>query len=87
MQLRTERRVMNVGEPAKPVISLSISPKNPSGYLIVGLGLGVVFGFILGSFVGMSMGDKSLLMVQGLWNKLFNVNADGQRVHFELLLQ
>lgn len=87
MQLKAERRLMKVGEAPKPVVSLQISPKNPSGYLVVGLGLGVLFGFVLGSVVGMSMGDKSLLLIQSVWNKLFNVNADGERVHFELLLQ
>lgn len=87
MQLKTRNHELKIGDHPHPVVSLKIAPENSAGYLVAGIGLGVVFGFVLGSVFGVSMGGKSLLLIQDLWNRLFNVNADGQRVHFELLLQ
>jgi hypothetical protein len=88
MQLRTRNHELKIAsDGTQPVVSLAIAPRNSAGYLVAGVGLGLVFGFLVGSVFGVMFGDKSLLMIQGVWNRLFNVNADGQRVHFELLLQ
>jgi len=88
MQLRTRNHELKIAsDGTQPVVSLAIAPRNSAGYLVAGVGLGLVFGFLVGSVFGVTFGDKSLLMIQGVWNRLFNVNADGQRVHFELLLQ
>jgi len=88
MQLRTRNHELKIAsDGTQPVVSLAIAPKGSAGYLVVGMGLGVLFGFLIGSVFGATFGDKSLMMVQSVWNRLFNVNADGQRVHFELLLQ
>ena len=87
MQIKTQRSVSAVGDRKQPVVSVAISPKAPSGYLILGMGLGLVFGFVLGSVLAFSVGDKSLLFAQHLWNRFFGVDTDSEHVHFELLLQ
>ena len=88
MQVRTERRVFNVGgEQQKPTVTVAIAPKTVSSYLFVGLGLGLLLGFIAGSVMTLLVGDKSLLLVQQLWSRLTGTGANGERVHFELLLQ
>ncbi len=88
MQLRTGNHELKIaGGGTQPVVSLAIAPRNSAGYLVAGVGLGLIFGFLAGSVFGVTFGDKSLLMIQGIWNRLFNVSGDGERVHFELLLQ
>ena len=62
-------------------------PRSPSNYLIAGILIGLVFGFVMGTLVALNMGDKSLLFAQHLWNRIFNEEAEGERVHFEWLLQ
>src|SRR5438876_733697 len=62
-------------------------PRSPSNYLIAGILIGLVFGFVMGTLVALNMGDKSLLFAQHLWNRIFNEEAEGDRVHFEWLLQ
>lgn len=87
MQIRTKNRELNIGDQPHPVVSLHIMPRNSAGYLVAGMGLGLLFGFIAGSVVGVSMGGKGLMLIQDVWNRVFNISPDGQRVHFELLLQ
>ena len=87
MQLRTRNHELKIGDQPQPVVSLHIAPRNSAGYLVAGMGLGLLFGFVLGSVFGVTTGGRGLLLIQDLWNRVFNVNPDGQRVHFELLLQ
>lgn len=87
MQVKTERGLLNIGNSPRPPIHVSIAPKSFSGYLVVGLGVGVIFGFALGSVVTLLTGEKSLLFAQSLWDRLKRANEDEDRVHFELLLQ
>jgi hypothetical protein len=87
MQLRTERSLVTIGNRERPVVSVAVTPKSSPGYLIAGIALGVLLGFVLGSVVTLSVGDRSLAMVQALWNRLSGVTTDGERVHFEWLLQ
>ena len=87
MQVKTERSLLNIGNHPRPVVSVAIAPKTASGHLAVGMALGLVFGFIIGSVVALSLGDKSLTLAQQLWSRLFGLSDDGERVHFELLLQ
>ena len=87
MRIKTQSSVSKDGDHQRPLVSVAIQPKGTSGYLVAGIGLGMVFGFILGSVVALSVGDKSLLLAQHLWDRLFGVDTDGERVHFELLLQ
>ncbi len=68
-------------------ITLEISPKSSPGYLVAGIAIGAVSGFIAGSIVTLLIGEKSLLLVQHLWNRLTSGRQDGERVRFELLLQ
>lgn len=68
-------------------ITLEIAPKSSPGYLIAGIAIGAVSGFIAGSIVTLLIGEKSLLLVQHLWSRLTSGRQDGERVHFELLLQ
>src|SRR3989442_11974522 len=77
-----------------PVQSKIQNPKSkiqtsgsPSNYLIAGILIGLVFGFVMGTLVALNMGDKSLLFAQHLWNRIFNEETEGDRVHFEWLLQ
>ena len=70
-----------------PVVSVSVASKSASGYLLAGMALGLVFGFIIGSVTALMVGDKSLLFAQHLWNRLLGAEADSERVHFEWLLQ
>jgi hypothetical protein len=63
------------------------SSGSPSNYLIAGILIGLVFGFVMGTLAALTMGDKSLLFAQHLWNRIFNVEAEGEKVHFEWLLQ
>jgi hypothetical protein len=86
MQIRTERS-LNIGDRRRPAIKVAIAPKSLPGYLFVGLGIGLLFGFVAGSVVTLVMGEKSLVMVQQLWNRLTSADENGERVHFELLLQ
>ena len=70
-----------------PVVTVAVASKSASGYLLAGMALGLVFGFIVGSVTALTIGDKSLLFAQHLWNRLLGVQADSERVHFEWLLQ
>ena len=63
------------------------SSRSPSNYLIAGILIGLVFGFVMGTLAALNMGDKSLLFAQHLWNRVFGLDADGEQVHFEWLLQ
>ena len=88
MQVKTQRGALTIGSrQQKPVVSLSLTPESPTNYLIIGVGLGVVLGFILGTVAAFTLGSKSLLLAQTLWNRLFGAESDSERVHFELLLQ
>jgi hypothetical protein len=88
MQLRTRNHELKIASDGnQPVVSLAIAPRNSAGYLVAGVGLGLAFGFLVGAIFGATLGDKSLLLIQDLWNRASSVNSDGQRVHFELLLQ
>ncbi|MEO6458642.1 MAG: hypothetical protein ABIO92_10300 [Chloroflexia bacterium] len=88
MQVKTERGIYKIGNQERPTVSLAIAPRATSAHLIVGLAIGALLGFVAGSALTLLVGEKSLLLVQHLWNRLTNAtNADGERVHFELLLQ
>ena len=87
MQIKTSSGLVNTGSRSRPVVSLAIHPKAQSGQLVTGVAIGLVFGFALGSVVALSIGDKSLLVAQHLWKRMFNTDTDNEQVHFELLLQ
>lgn len=87
MQVRTEPSLLSAGDRQGPALSVSISPQALPGHLIAGIGLGILFGFILGSIITLLIGDKSLLLAQHLWNRLVGAQEEGDHVHFELLLQ
>ena len=88
MQVKTERGIFKVGNQERPSVSVAIAPRSTSAYLIAGLAIGTLLGFVAGSVLTLLIGEKSLVLVQHLWNRLTNAtNADGERVHFELLLQ
>jgi hypothetical protein len=89
MQVKTRHGQLHIGrQEQRPTISLAIQPQVPTGYLLTGVVLGVVLGFVAGSLATLLLGEKSLLIVQGLWNRLTRTtDEDGERVHFELLLQ
>lgn len=88
MQIKTERGVFRMGHQDRPSVSLAISPRSSAGHLVAGLAIGALLGFVAGSVLTLLVGDKSLLLVQHLWNRLTNAtNSEGERVHFELLLQ
>jgi hypothetical protein len=52
--------------------------------LSVGIGLGVVVGFIAGSVIAMTLGDEAIGAMRHLADRLSGRN---NRVNFELLLQ
>ena len=86
MQVKTEQKSLEVkNQPS--AITLEIAPKSSPGYLIAGIAIGAVSGFIVGSILTLLIGEKSLLLVQHLWNRITSGHQDGERVHFELLLQ
>jgi hypothetical protein len=87
MQLRTENSVLKIGNSGQPAISLAISPKSRTSHLMTGLVVGTLLGFVVGSVATLLVGEKSLLLVQHLWNRVTGVNDNGDKVHFELLLQ
>ncbi len=87
MQVKTERSLLDIGNSRRPAIHLAIASKSLTGYLVAGMAIGVVFGFLLGSVVTLLTGEKSLLLAQQLWGRLKNANETGDHVHFELLLQ
>ena len=68
-------------------ITLEIAPKSSPGYLVAGIAIGAVSGFIAGAVLTLLIGEKSLVLVQHLWNRITSGHQDGDRVHFELLLQ
>jgi len=63
------------------------SSKSSSDYLITGIVIGLVFGFILGTLATLIVGDKSVLLAQHLWNRISNEESEGDKVHFEWMLQ
>lgn len=86
MQLKPASKAFDIkNQPS--AITLEIAPKSSPGYLIAGIAIGAVSGFIVGSIVTLLIGEKSLLLVQHMWNRLTSSQQDGERVHFELLLQ
>lgn len=87
MQIKTERGLVKVGDSTRPVVRVALTPNASSGHLVMGIALGLIFGFALGSVVALSVGDKSLTIAQQLWNRVFNETEDDDRVHFEWLLQ
>ena len=88
MQVKTERGIFKIGSQERPSVSVAITPRSTSANLIAGLAIGTLLGFVAGSVLTLMVGEKSLLLVQHLWNRLTNAtNTDGERVHFELLLQ
>ena len=74
-------------QPLASVAGVAVGSRSPSNYLIAGILIGLVFGFVMGTLVALNMGDKSLLFAQHLWNRIFNEEAEGDKVHFEWLLQ
>ncbi|MEO8289199.1 MAG: hypothetical protein ABI670_22550 [Chloroflexota bacterium] len=87
MQVKTEHGTLNLGNQKHPAISVAIAPKSPAGnFMLVGA-LGIAFGFVLGTVATVLVGERSLLLAQHLWTRLSGTNDDGDRVHFELLLQ
>ncbi len=87
MRIRTHNAILKGGNQQGPVVSVAIEPKGRSGYLVTGIAVGMVCGFVLGSAFALSVGDRSLALAQHLWDRMFGVDTDGERVHFELLLQ
>ncbi len=89
MQVRTERSLLNLGTGQRPTIQVSLDPKSSSGHLIVGIALGTVLGFIAGTVATFLVGQKSVMVAQHLWGQLTKATAssDGERVHFEWMLQ
>lgn len=87
MQVRTQHGLVNIGNKQRPAIRIAILPKQSSGYLLAGIGIGIVMGFALGSVATLLVGEKSLALAQQLWNRLSGVSENEDRVHFELLLQ
>jgi len=86
MQVKTAQKSFEVkNQPS--AITLEIAPKSSPGYLVAGIAIGAVSGFIVGSILTLLIGEKSLLLVQHLWNRITSGHQDGERVHFELLLQ
>jgi hypothetical protein len=86
MQLRPSNKPFELkNQPS--AITLEIAPKSSPGYLVAGIAIGAVSGFVVGSIVTLLIGEKSLLLVQHLWNRVTSGQQDGERVHFELLLQ
>jgi hypothetical protein len=92
---RTERTPLSI-ENRNPVLrpqllpavpSAPLAPRSTSSYFTTGILLGFVFGFALGALATLVVGDKSLLFAQHLWNRVFNVDTEGEKVHFEWLLQ
>jgi hypothetical protein len=89
MQIRTQRGVLGLADGQRPEIHLELAPRSSSGHLFTGIAIGVAFGFIAGSVLTVLIGEKSLLLAQHLWNQITHASAstDGDRVHFEWLLQ
>ena len=88
MQVRTKSGLFKIGKRQQPsTLSLAIEPSSASGYLLAGIALGVIMGFVAGSVLTLLLGQKSLLLIQHLWGRLTGMQEDGERVHFELLLQ
>jgi hypothetical protein len=89
MQVRTERSLLNIGNGQRPAIHLDVAPRSSSGHLFLGIAIGVAFGFIAGTVLTALVGEKSLLLAQHLWSQITraSASADGERVHFEWLLQ
>ena len=87
MQKRTQRSVSRTGLRKKQDVEMSVEPENSPGYLVTGLVVGVVSGVLLGTLLTVLMGERSLLFVQHLWNRLSGVDTDSEHVHFEWLLQ
>lgn len=86
MQARAGRKSFELkNQPA--AITLELSPKSSPGYLVAGIAIGAVSGFVVGAILTLLIGEKSLLLVQHLWNRLTSGRQDGERVRFELLLQ
>ena len=86
MQVKTATRSLQLKNQPQTV-TLAIAPKSSPGYLVAGIAIGAVSGFIAGAVLTLLVGEKSLLLVQHLWNRVTNGHSDGERVHFELLLQ
>src|SRR6478735_6433879 len=87
MQIKTERGLVNMGGKTRPIMRVALTPNASSGHLVMGIAIGLVFGFALGSVVALSVGDRSLMLAQHLWSRLFSMDQEGERVHFEWLLQ
>ena len=85
MQVKAGRRTLEIG--SDPRVSLAIQPKSSGGYVVAGIAIGAVCGFVAGSVLTLLVGEKSLVLIQHLWNRLTGGDKDGERVHFELLLQ
>ena len=86
MQLRTASKTLQVGgQDAK--ISLAIQPQSSAGYVWAGIAIGVVSGFVVGTVLTLLVGEKSLMLIQHVWNRLTGGESNSERVHFELLLQ
>jgi hypothetical protein len=89
MQIRTQRGVLGIADGQRPAIHLALAPRSSSGHLFTGIAIGVAFGFIIGSVLTVLIGEKSLLLAQHLWSQITHTSAstNGDRVHFEWLLQ
>ena len=89
MQIRTQRSVLGIADGQRPSIHVDLAPRSSSGHLFTGIAIGIAFGFIAGSLLTVLVGEKSLLLAQHLWSQITHASAstDGERVHFEWLLQ
>lgn len=87
MQVRTDNNVLNIGNKQRPAVTVAIAPKTVPSYLFVGVAIGLLLGFVAGSVTTLLIGNKSLLLVQHMWNRLTGAAENGDHVHFELLLQ
>ena len=87
MQMRTQRSVSRRNGGPHAAVDVAVAPDKPSGYLIMGVAVGVVFGVLLGTILTALVGERSLLFAQHLWNRMFGVDTDSEHVHFEWLLQ
>jgi hypothetical protein len=85
MQVKAGNRTLELG--SDPRVSVAIQPKSSAGYVVAGVAIGAVCGFVVGSVLTLLVGEKSLLLVQHLWTRLTGGDEEGERVHFELLLQ
>lgn len=87
MQVKTEHGSFQIGDRSKPQFTVAIAPKSVPSYMFIGIAIGILLGFVAGSVMTLLLGNKSLILVQHLWQRLTGAAESGEHVHFELLLQ